>query len=340
LFKQCDPRWGNDMMGIDGPGHRATVCREGCAMSSLSMALNGLGIKISGASADPGSFNKWLLANAGYLCLGGDCDNLVLDAVERLTPKLKFISEVEKQSVAVIEQGITSGEFVYIAHVHNKGHFVILTGLTADHKGFQVNDPFYNTTIYPYANISDIILYQVVAGAEEISVESPVIPRNYPLYKQCNSSWANNVMTHKTICQVGCLMSSTAMALYGYGIKTPDGAAVNPATFNTWLKAHGGYVGDGLAEGVVPKMSPGRIVWPSDGMHTKNDLSIDTVRSYLQKGRVMIANVNHGGHFVLGIGYDNAAGKETTLLVHDPGFDRTSYDLKTDVMGWRIFDLK
>lgn len=37
----------------------------------------------------------------------------------------------------------------------------------------------------------------------------PVIPRVYPLYKQCNSSWGDDVMEHDTICQVGCLMSST-----------------------------------------------------------------------------------------------------------------------------------
>ena len=37
-----------------GPGERSTICGEGCAMSSLSMALNGLNITLpSGESIDP-----------------------------------------------------------------------------------------------------------------------------------------------------------------------------------------------------------------------------------------------------------------------------------------------
>lgn len=50
-FLQCDPRWGNTLMGINGTGERATICREGCAMSSLAMALNGLGVNLPDGSA-------------------------------------------------------------------------------------------------------------------------------------------------------------------------------------------------------------------------------------------------------------------------------------------------
>ena len=49
FFRQCDPAWGANKMGVDGPGERSTICGEGCAMSSLSMALNGFGVKIGGA---------------------------------------------------------------------------------------------------------------------------------------------------------------------------------------------------------------------------------------------------------------------------------------------------
>lgn len=37
LFKQCDPRWAEDRMGLTGTH---TVCEVGCLMSSTSMALN------------------------------------------------------------------------------------------------------------------------------------------------------------------------------------------------------------------------------------------------------------------------------------------------------------
>ena len=45
---QCDPQWGNDEMGTIGNGERSTICGEGCAMSCVSMALNGLGITVGG----------------------------------------------------------------------------------------------------------------------------------------------------------------------------------------------------------------------------------------------------------------------------------------------------
>ena len=41
-------------MGVDGPGERATVCKEGCAMSCVSMALAGHHVLIDGQEANPG----------------------------------------------------------------------------------------------------------------------------------------------------------------------------------------------------------------------------------------------------------------------------------------------
>ena len=46
LYKQCDPLWGAQPMGTAGPGERATVCREGCAMTAVAMALAGQGYGI------------------------------------------------------------------------------------------------------------------------------------------------------------------------------------------------------------------------------------------------------------------------------------------------------
>jgi hypothetical protein len=46
LYKQCDRKWANDIMGTKGSGEQSTICGEGCAMSSVSMAMAGLGIDI------------------------------------------------------------------------------------------------------------------------------------------------------------------------------------------------------------------------------------------------------------------------------------------------------
>ena len=52
----------------------------------------------------------------------------------------------------------------------------------------------------------------------------------------------------------------------------------------------------------------------------------------------MIANVLHGGHFVLAVACDDVS--QDTLWVHDSGFQRSTYSYSQDVVGWRIFDIK
>jgi hypothetical protein len=148
LFKQCDPAWGSNQMGVAGNGERSNICGEGCAMSSLSMAMNGLGVTIDGDAANPGTFNSWLEANSGYLCLDGDCNNLVLNAVSGINATIQLVGEQPKPSIQEIQAGLLQGDTIYIAHVHNNGHFVLLTGFdAAAPDSFDVNDAFYNSTV-------------------------------------------------------------------------------------------------------------------------------------------------------------------------------------------------
>lgn len=126
------------------------------------------------------------------------------------------------------------------------------------------------------------------------------------------------------------------MALSGSGITIANSGA-NPQTLNAWLKANGGYDGSNdLEEGVVPDIDPTHISWPSDAMHKTNDLSYKTVSTYLTNGRIVIANVNAGHHFVLLTGFSSDG---DTFVVNDPGFDVDSYSYKSDVVGYRIFDM-
>ena len=90
-------------------------------------------------------------------------------------------------------------------------------------------------------------------------------------------------------------------------------------------------------------------------MHKTNDLSVETVIDYLNNGRVVIANVMQGHHFVLVTGYDqhdsNSKMQPSKTLkgisangaffyVHDPGFTRGVYSYSEDIVGWRLFDMK
>ncbi len=108
------------------------------------------------------------------------------------------------------------------------------------------------------------LLFVIIATlAYTSSAANFTIPFKFPTFKQCDQLWANDLMDTKTICQVGCLMSSTAMGLAGTDIAI-NGTPSDPGVLNTWLKANGGYDGSNdLIESVVPKIDPARIAWVS-----------------------------------------------------------------------------
>jgi len=165
----------------------------------------------------------------------------------------------------------------------------------------------------------------------------PTIPFKYPLYSQCDPKWAKDpIGTSKTstICDVGCMMSSTAMALAGHNITIDNKEEVNPGTLNKWLIANGGYVDDDdLEESVVPKIAPTKWSWVGY-LFNQTDLSPADIKERLDtKTTVVIFNVMKGAHFVLAVGYDDS---DTTFYVNDPGFTRQTYEY-SDIVGYRIY---
>eukprot|EP01065_Artemidia_motanka_P035356 TRINITY_DN43280_c0_g1_i1.p1 TRINITY_DN43280_c0_g1~~TRINITY_DN43280_c0_g1_i1.p1 ORF type:complete len:382 (+),score=97.18 TRINITY_DN43280_c0_g1_i1:47-1147(+) len=342
-FKQCDGRWGKDVMGVQGPGETSTVCAQGCAMTCVAMALRGYGVELpGGVPVDPGTLNTWLKANSGYKCIGGDCCNLVLDSPDVISAgQARLVGEwggaccggaAAKPSLSAVQEGLAAGgdrHMVYVAHVRNRTHFVLLTAWDQSANAFAVNDPGFNQSHYAYADIADVLMYSVLPAA---------VPKRYPLYKQSDYRWGSDVIEKQTVAEVGCLMSSTSMALAGHGIQIPGSPpqTANPGTLNAWLRAHNGYTpGDDLIESAVAGVDPSRVSWPADAMHTTNDLSVADVQALLGSGRPVIANVMKGRHFVLVVGVV----PPSTLMVNDPGFYRVTYDHGSDVVGWRLFNM-
>lgn len=332
MFKQCDPRWGNNTMGTKGPGEQSTICGEGCAMSCVSMALNGLKYTVDGAALDPGTFNAWLEDHDGYHCMDGDCNNLILTMIDKFTNgHVTFVGEnlQQKPSVEEIQNGLEMNSTIYLAHVRNRTHFVLVTGWNAADSNFFVNDPNHDIPAYNYSDMADLIVYRIHPQ------NKPVVPTQYPLFSQCDPRWGNDTMNSTTICEVGCLMSSLSMVLNEKAILI-SGQAVTPQVLNAWLRDNGGYDGDNdLQESVVPMISPARISWPANGKHTTNDIPFDTIMTILQSGQPVIANVMNGAHFVLVIGYDPVDGD--TLYVNDPYFNIRTYSYTRDIVGWRMF---
>jgi hypothetical protein len=262
----------------------------------------------------------------------------VLSAAEAFTNVVSFVTEQRPPpALATLQAMVEQQTYLALAHVRNNTHFVLLTGVQgAPSDGiFTVNDPNKHGNTYTYAEIGDVLLYRTEAADQRPAVR---LPQAYPLFKQCNASWGNDVMEKQTICDVGCLMSSCSMALRGRGVAV-GGQPANPATLNAWLRANHGYVtGDDLDESALPRFNATAVRWPSDGMHTSNDLPYMTIRGYQLQGRTVIANVMQGHHFVLVTGWNYT--DPDAVLVNDPGFDRTAYSYSKDVVGWRLFDIE
>ena len=71
-------------------------------------------------------------------------------------------------------------------------------------------------------------------------------------------------------------------------------------------------------------------------MHKTKDLTFETICFYLIKGRIVIANVNKGRHFVLVTGWTDDG---DSMTVNDPGFDKDTYSYSNDIVGFRIYDM-
>lgn len=145
-----------------------TICVQGCAMSSVAMALAGKGYKIPGhGAADPDTLNEWLRENGGYKTIGGNPNNLVLDAPERISPgDIKFVSEVQKPAVEELARIVERTDPIVVAHVNSNHHFVLVIGLVKPVAGnsteFIVHDPGDGNSFFrEYSEMSDILLYNM-----------------------------------------------------------------------------------------------------------------------------------------------------------------------------------
>ena len=127
LFKQCDAAWRNEQLGT-GSG---TICSDGCLVSSVAMALTGLG-----HGTNPSALNQWLKGHGGYV----NGDWLVWGSINPLG-----ISWQGKVSNSVIKSKLDQG-YVVILNVHNGGHYVLAYSYNGDN--IMVNDPGSSTAGY------------------------------------------------------------------------------------------------------------------------------------------------------------------------------------------------
>ena len=152
LYKQCDSKWGNEQLGTSSN----TICKAGCLMSSVSMALAGIG-----KGYNPGTLNTWLKGNGGYV--SGDL--FVWASVNKLG--LTYVGKVANSG---IQAALNANEIV-ILNVHNGGHWVLATGMSGS--TITVNDPGYSTSSYTLSEIvaNNSGLYRVSGSAKPQAID-------------------------------------------------------------------------------------------------------------------------------------------------------------------------
>ena len=132
-----------------------------------------------------------------------------------------------------------------------------------------------------------------------------------PVIGQQAGAWAGmplGTSATDTIGSAGCAVTSVAMMLRYYGVNT------DPAAFNAWLTANGGYAfDDQLIWSAVTTYSGGRIAFSA---WTGPDLGL--IQNELDSDRPVVAEVRLNGnqHFVLITGYSAPGG----LVINDPWF--------------------
>lgn len=138
---------------------------------------------------------------------------------------------------------------------------------------------------------------------------------NYPVYKQCESTWAKEQLgtSNETICSQGSLITSIAMGLKAIGKN------YNPSTLNTWLKSNRGYIGSSL------------FVWNSInslGLVFQGHVGVSQIRASFDVGKVVVVQIQSTGDWAIMTGY-----KDFSINVNDAKKGSSKYDITELVDG-------
>lgn len=131
VIGQQEAAWAGAQLGTS-PAE--TIGSAGCAITAVTMML-----RYYGMNTDPGAFNAWLTANAGYAY----DDQLIWDAVTRYSGGRVAFSGWLGADLGAIQGELDAGRPV-VAEVRLgvNQHFVLLTGYTTE-GGIQMNDPWF-----------------------------------------------------------------------------------------------------------------------------------------------------------------------------------------------------
>ena len=174
-FSQCDPRWGSDQLGGDGP----TICGMGCALTSAAMVAAYYGV-----DTDPERLND-AIGRAGYDAGFNIKWSAVRDACHDEINQIEYNPGTVGFDTDVLNSSLDLGRPV-IVYVYCPGyggywggHFVVVTGRSDD--AYYINDP-------GFATRSTLDDYPVRYGMRIFSGSPPDERANAPLVGDWNGN--------------------------------------------------------------------------------------------------------------------------------------------------------
>ena len=142
-------------------------------------------------------------------------------------------------------------------------------------------------------------------------------------WKQCDPRWGNMYVGSKTICRIGCALTSVSIQLARSGAQLNVSGEFNPGTFMQTHKSNGGFI-DNTITWDVSRIAPNfKLIASHEALFGTKENKINTLKKYAANGEYIVLGVRHGvgqdiGHYVA---YNDSSSDE--IFIFDPAGNTT-----------------
>ena len=219
------------------------------------------------------------------------------------SPLRKWAKEVE--DVVLVD---SNGEVVYTPYnIDDQTVWRALaqSGMTSD----EIILKHYNAAEKGYTLNATCVKTSSVEGAEG--------------WKQCDPRWGNMYVGSKTICSIGCALTSISIQLARSGVQLNVSGEFNPGTFMQTHKSNGGF-SDNIITWNVSRIAPNfKLIASHEALFGTKENKINTLKKYAADGEYIVLGVRHGvgqdiGHYVA---YNDSSSDE--IFIFDPAGNTT-----------------
>lgn len=142
-------------------------------------------------------------------------------------------------------------------------------------------------------------------------------------WKQCDPRWGNMYVGSRTVCRIGCALTSVSIQLARSGAQLNVSGEFNPGTFMQTHKSNGGFI-DNTITWDVSRIAPNfKLIASHEALFGTKENKINTLKKYAADGEYIVLGVRHGigqdiGHYVA---YNDSSTDE--IFVFDPAGNTT-----------------